>query len=30
MCNTLERDLKEQLGEVELPEKLLPERGYLY
>jgi len=30
MCNTIERDLKEQLSEVDLPEKLLPERGYLY
>jgi putative membrane protein len=29
LCNTIERDLKEMLGEKELPEKLLPENGYL-
>jgi ion channel-forming bestrophin family protein len=30
LCNTIERDLKEMLGEKELPEKLNPERGYLF
>jgi putative membrane protein len=30
MCNTIERDLKEMLGENDLPEKMLPERGYLF
>lgn len=30
MCNTIERDLREMLGETHLPEKLEPENGYLY
>lgn len=30
LCNTIERDLKEQLGEQELPERILPQDGYLY
>jgi putative membrane protein len=30
MCNTIERDLKEMLGEEELPRKTLPEKGFLY
>ncbi len=30
MCNTIERDLKEMLGETELPEKIVPENGFLY
>lgn len=30
MCNTIERDLKEMLGEKELPRKLEPENGFLY
>ena len=30
MCNTIERDLKEMLGETGLPPKLLPENGYLF
>lgn len=30
MCNTIERDLKEMLGEKELPAKLNPEQGYLF
>jgi putative membrane protein len=30
MCNTIERDLKEMLGETDLPAKLLPEDGYLW
>lgn len=30
MCNTIERDLKEMLGETDLPEKMMPERGYLF
>ncbi len=30
LCNTIERDLKEQLGETALPEKLLPVNGYLW
>ncbi|MCI5055298.1 MAG: hypothetical protein MRY83_04265 [Flavobacteriales bacterium] len=29
ICNTIERDLKEMLGE-EIPEKLIPYEGYLY
>lgn len=30
LCNTIERDLRELLGETELPEKLEPENGYLF
>lgn len=30
LCNTIERDLKEMLGEKELPEKLQAVDGYLY
>ena len=30
LCNTIERDLKEMLGEEELPLKTLPENGFLY
>ena len=30
MCNTIERDLREMLGEVNLPRKTEPENGYLY
>jgi predicted membrane chloride channel (bestrophin family) len=30
ICRTIERDLKEQLGETGLPPKLEPENGYLY
>lgn len=30
MCNTIERDLKEMLGEVDLPKKLEPENGFLF
>jgi putative membrane protein len=30
MCNTIERDLKEMLGETDLPKKLEPENGFLY
>lgn len=30
LCNTIERDLKEQLGETELPARLLPVDGYLW
>lgn len=29
LCNTIERDLREMLGEKELPEKLNPENGFL-
>jgi putative membrane protein len=29
LCNTIERDLKEMLGEGELPSKTEPENGYL-
>lgn len=29
LCNTIERDLREMLGEKDLPPKVLPERGYL-
>ena len=29
ICNTLERDLLEMLGEIGLPEKLEPVKGYL-
>lgn len=30
LCNTIERDLKEQLGELDLPKKTEPAEGYLY
>lgn len=30
ICNTIEIDLRQLLGEKELPEKLEPENGYLY
>lgn len=30
MCNTIERDLREMLGEKDLPNKLEPENGYLF
>lgn len=30
MCNTVERDLREMLGETDLPEKLAPKNGYLW
>ena len=30
LCNTIERDLKEMLGEKDLPSKLEPENGYLF
>lgn len=30
MCNTIERDLREMLGEKDLPKKLEPENGFLY
>ncbi len=30
MCNTIERDLREMLGEGNLPKKLEPENGYLF
>jgi len=30
LCNTIERDLREMLGEKELPVKLEPENGFLY
>lgn len=30
LCNTIERDLKEMLGETELPPKLEPQNGYLF
>lgn len=30
LCNTIERDLKEMLGETNLPQKITPENGYLY
>ena len=30
LCNTIERDLKEQLGETNLPDKLKPTNGYLF
>ncbi len=30
LCNTIERDLKEQLGESVLPAKLEPVKGYLF
>lgn len=30
LCNMVERDLKELLGETEIPEVMKPEKGYLY
>jgi putative membrane protein len=30
MCNTIERDLREMLGESDLPPKLEPEKGFLF
>lgn len=30
LCNTIERDLRETLGEQELPEKLAPVKGFLW
>ncbi len=30
ICNTIERNLREMLGETDLPEKLNPEQGYLF
>lgn len=30
MCNTIERDLREMLGETDLPKRLEPENGFLY
>lgn len=30
LCNTIERDLKEQLGEKDRPFKVQPEKGYLW
>ena len=30
ICNTIERDLREMLGETSLPAKLKPENGYLF
>ena len=30
LCNNIERDLKEMLGEKDLPEKMVPEQGYLF
>jgi putative membrane protein len=30
MCNTIERDLKEMLGEPGIPPKLEPEKGFLF
>jgi putative membrane protein len=30
MCNTIERDLREMLGQTDLPKKLEPENGFLY
>lgn len=30
MCNTIERDLKEMLGETELPQKHSPQDGFLF
>lgn len=30
LCNTIERDLREMLGEKELPARLEPENGYLF
>jgi putative membrane protein len=30
LCNTIERDLREMLGETDLPPKLEPQNGYLF
>ncbi len=30
LCNTIERNLKELLGETEIPDALKPEKGYLF
>lgn len=30
LCNTIERDLKEMLGESDLPPKLEPEKGFIF
>ena len=30
LCNTIERDLKEMLGETDLPSKLEPQQGFLF
>jgi putative membrane protein len=30
LCNTIERDLKEMLGEQDLPQKAIAQNGYLY
>jgi putative membrane protein len=30
LCNTIERDLREMLGESDLPPKSSPENGFLY
>ena len=30
LCNTMERDLREMLGETNLPAKPEPEKGYLF
>jgi putative membrane protein len=30
LCNTIERDLREMLGEKDLPPKLEPQNGYLF
>ena len=30
MYNTIERDLREMLGETDLPEKLAPKNGYIW
>lgn len=30
ICNTIERDLREMLGEKDLPDELKPENGYLF
>ena len=30
ICNTIEIDLKQMLGEKELPSKVEPEKGYLF
>lgn len=30
LCNTIERDLREMLGETDLPERKLPENGFLF
>lgn len=30
LCNTIERDLRDMLGETELPAKSIPEKGFLF